>query len=157
MMRRSSTFALVAVSLSMASCIENTLLHSYKAVPTDGWRRDDTICFFVPQREEELSSTLTIGLRTKTDIGMRDVVLAVEQYDSTATICHRDTVRYPLTDGEGDALVGGVNTHQYEAQQLTLHTACSRKGSVRIYHLMTRDILHSITEVGIKIEKNDEM
>ena len=84
-------------------------------------------------------------------VGIQDIVLAVEQRNDTAEICRRDTIRYPLTDGNGDALSKGVNTHQYETQRLPISIKRGQGGSVRIHHLMTPETVQGITELGIKI------
>ena len=136
----------------LASCTSGTLFHSYKPLPKEGWERRDTVCFDVPQAERDINGTLTIGLRTVTYVGMRDVVIAVDQCDGTAVVCRCDTIRYSLTDAEGNALTGGVNTHQYETQHLPIFLHKGKSATVRIHHLMTRETIIGITEVGIKIE-----
>ena len=141
----------LALSLMMVACDNGTLLHSYMPLPVEGWDRRDTVCFELPGTEEDFNGTLTIGLRTKAQIGIRDVVLAVEQCDEKASVLRRDTVRYSLTDEEGYALSKGVNTHQYETVRLPLQ-AQKGHGNIRIHHLMMHEILSGITEVGIKVE-----
>ena len=149
-MRQALWFAL---GLSIVACNDDTLLHSYKPLPVEGWNRCDTISFNLPKTEKNINGTLTIGLRTKANIGIRDVVLAVEQCNENAYVCRCDTLQYPLTDSEGYALSKGVNCHQYETMQLPIHIQEGQNGSIRIHHLMTNEVLTGITEVGIKINK----
>lgn len=155
MTRRTLLYVLAVGGLLTASCAGDTLVHRYAALPADGWARRDTVCFDLPGNAEDISGTLTVGLRTKTGVAIRDIVLAVEQCDSDAFVIRRDTVCYPLTDSEGDALTNGVNFHQYETQFVPFRMEKDRKGCVRIYHLMTRETIPGITEVGIRI-RNDE-
>lgn len=155
MTRRTLLYALAVGGLLTASCAGDTLVHRYAALPADGWARRDTVCFDLPGNAEDISGTLTVGLRTKTGVAIRDIVLAVEQCDSDAFVIRRDTVCYPLTDSEGDALTSGVNFHQYETQFVPFRMEKDRKGCVRIYHLMTRETIPGLTEVGIRI-RNDE-
>ena len=143
---------LLSSSIFILSCIKGTLFHSYKPLPTEGWEQRDTICFDLPQQEEDISGTLTIGLRTKAHVSMQDIVLAVEQLNDSAGICRRDTIRYPLTNSEGDALTKGVNYHQYETEQLPISMKKGQGGSVRIHHLMRNETVQGITELGIKID-----
>ena len=144
---------LLLSSICIASCIGGTFFHSYKPLPAEGWERRDTICFDLPQAAQDFNGTLTIGLRTKTSISMQEVVLAVEQCDKTSSTYHCDTVRYPLTDAEGFALAKGVNNHQYETRHLPFSMKKDQCISVRIHHLMRNEMVQSITELGIKIEK----
>lgn len=141
-----------AACLSLTACTSDTLLHHYEPLPAEGWERCDTVCFDVPQQTEDLNGTLTIGLRTKANIGFQDVVLAVEQRDGKGAISRCDTVRYPLTDAEGEALTGGINIHQYETQHLPILLRKGKSTTIRIHHLMAREVISGITEVGIKID-----
>ena len=155
MTRRTLLYVLAVGGLLTASCAGDTLVHRYAALPADGWARRDTVCFDLPVYAEDICGTLTVGLRTKTGVAIRDIVLAVEQCDSDAFVVRRDTVCYPLTNSEGDALTSGVNFHQYETLFVPFRMEKDRKGCVRIYHLMTRETIPGITEVGIRI-RNDE-
>ena len=137
--------------LLLASCVSGTTFHSYKPLPAEGWERCDTVCFDLPQAVADFKGTLTIGLRTVAHVGMQDIVLAVEQCDEATVICRCDTIRYPLTNAEGEALTPGVNNHQYETQHLPVSMKKGKGGSVRIHHLMTPETVRGITELGIKI------
>ena len=139
--------------LLFTSCTDRTLFHAYKPLPAEGWERRDTVCFDVPQTDEDTDGTLFIGLRTAAHVGIQNVVLAVEQRGEAGDILRQDTIHYPLNDAEGNALTGGVNHHQYETQQLPFHMKKGQSGSVRIHHLMSHEILSGITEVGIRINK----
>ena len=136
----------------LLSCINGTMSHSYKPLPAEGWERRDTVCFDLPQTAEDFNGTLTIGLRTIAHVGMQDIVLAVDQLSEASELCRRDTVRYPLTNAEGDALMPGVNHHQYETQQLPISMKKGHGGTIRIHHLMTPETMYGITELGIRID-----
>ena len=136
-----------------ASCTGGTVLHSYKPLAKEGWERCDTVCFNVPKATENIGGTLTIGLRTIANIGIQDIVLAVEQTGDAKGVGRCDTVRYPLTDAEGYALTGGVNCHQYETQHLPFKLQKGNTAQVRIRHLMSKEVICGITEVGIRIDK----
>ena len=111
-----------SMGLFLAACNESTLMHSYKPLPLEGWDRRDTIRFDLPQVQKDISLPPIKPLSP----------------------C--------LTDAEGYTLARGVNTHQYETQQLPFHLKKGKQGAVRIHHLMANETLTGITEVGIKIE-----
>ena len=141
------------IGFALAACTDGTLLHSYKPVSAEGWDRRDTVCFDVPKADTDISGTLFIGLRTKANIGMQDIVLAIEQRNDSAGLCRKDTLRYPLTDAEGYSLARGVNLHQYETLRLPFRMKKGESRSVRIHHLMAHEEIGGITEVGIRINK----
>jgi gliding motility-associated lipoprotein GldH len=144
----------LALGLLLAACNNRgTLLHSYKPLPAEGWERRDTVRFLLPEAEADIDGTLFIGLRTTAGIGIRNIVLAIEQCLDAPHAYRCDTVSYPLTDAEGYALTKGVNHYQYETQQLPLHMQKGQSGSVRIHHLMTNEVIPNITEVGIRLDK----
>ena len=147
-----SSFSILLYSSFLAACIGGTCFHSYKPLPAEGWERRDTICFDLPQADQDYNGTLTIGLRTKAYIDMQDIVLAVEQLNDSAEVCRRDTIRYPLTNTKGDALAKGVNHHQYETEQLPISMKKGQGGSVRIHHLMRNETVQGFTALGIKID-----
>ena len=143
----------LALSMAVMACTDGTLFHRYKPLPAEGWDRRDTVRFDLPQAEEDIRGTLTIGLRTIPNIGIRDIVLVVEQCDSLAHIRQRDTLHYPLTDAEGYALTGGVNHHQYETQHVPIRLQKGESGHICISHLMRHEEIAGITEVGIRIDR----
>ena len=149
-----SIFFYLLLSSIILSCTDGTVLHSYKPLPADGWDKRDTICFDVPKAEKNINGLLFIGLRTKAVIGIQDITLAVEQYGETTGLIRQDTIRYPLTDAEGNALSKGVNCHQYETIHLPIQIKKGQNGSVRVHHLMTREMITGITEIGIKISRH---
>ena len=134
-----------------AACTGGTVFHSYKPLPPEGWERSDTVCFSLPQAETGPGGTLTVGLRTVAHVGMQELVLVVEQCSDSATVCRRDTVHYPLENAEGNALVGGINLHQYETRHLPFSVPKDCTPTIRIHHLMTRESVRGITELGIKV------
>lgn len=141
-----------ATCLLLIACTDGTMLHTYKPLPQEGWDRSDTLVFDIPQAETDIDGTLTVGLRTAAHVGMQSIALAVELCDAKGN-CHRNTLHYPLTDSDGNALAKGVNHHQYETQHLPLHLKKGQQTTVRIHHLMTHDTMVGITEVGIKIDR----
>ena len=139
------------LSSVILSCTGGTVFHSYKPLPAEGWERRDTVCFPLPQQTEDINGTLTIGLRASAPVGMQDIVLAVEQCLQSPAAYRCDTVRYPLTDAVGNVLGKGVNTIQYETQQLPIHAQKGQSGIIRIHHIMNRETVSGITELGIKV------
>lgn len=143
------------IGLLCAACTDGTVLHCYKPLPREGWDRRDTVCFSLPKTESDLDGSLIVGLRTAAHVDFQDIVLAVECCDEETGLCRCDTVRYPLTDAEGFPVARGVNHHQYETQRLPFRQKKGSEGTVRIRHIMTREVMKGITEVGIRIETED--
>ena len=141
------------IGLLCAACTDGTVFHSYKSLPREGWERRDTVVFRIPEPAEDIDGTLTIGLRMTAPVALQDVVLAVEQADEAGKVCRCDTIRYPLSDAEGDALGQGVNAIQYETQHLPFRLRKGQATTLRLRHLMTRETIPGITELGIKVDR----
>lgn len=92
-----------------------------------------------------------IGLRVTNNFPYESLILEVEQ-NYQHPIGHRiDTIRYPLTDKSGDFTEKGINYFQYETQGVPLDLKKGQAGEIRIRHLMHREELSGIMDVGIHV------
>ena len=142
---------LIGAALALAGCTGSTLYHRYQPLPDTGWERRDTIWFDLPIAEGSLDATLSIGLRWTGDIPLEEVVIGIEQQWESSCTHHSDTIRFRLTDSEGNAVGTGINIHQSEASGAHLLLKEGLQGRIGIHHLMTREPIPGITEIGIRI------
>ncbi len=151
-----SFFLLLLIAAGLGSCrpSSNKLLHAYSPVKSEqGWRNTDTIRFEVPSVEHSGAYSLSLGLRARTTFPWEGVWMAAELRVDTPAVVHRDTLHFRFIDREGKALARGVNLLQAEQTMpdtVTLRTGQS--GTLSIYHLMRRECVPDITDVGARLE-----
>ena len=149
MLRQINLFLLLV--LLLASCDRNTLMHSYQPLKENCWDSADTVTFSLPVLTTDDNCSVLIGLRVTNSFPYEMLIMEVEQRYQHP-IAHRvDTVFYQLTDQSGDFTEKGINYFQYETQGLTIDLKKGQTGEIRIRHLMHREVLPGIMDVGIHV------
>jgi len=147
MLRRTGLFILYI--LLLVSCEQGILMHSYQPVRENTWDRTDTMVFNLPVLTTDDKCCVLIGLRVTDNFPYELLILEVEQ-NRQNPVGHRiDTIRYRLADKSGDFIAKGINYFQYESQGLPLDLKKGQSGEIRIRHLMHREVLPGIMDVGI--------
>ena len=94
---------------------------------------------------------MMIGLRLTNDFPFEELVILVERDFRHPTVHLSDTIFYNLTDERGEFTQKGVNWFQFETQGLPIELKKGQTGEIRIRHLMNRESVPGITDVGIHI------
>lgn len=149
-MLRLSAIMLTAIMLT-AGCDRNTLLHTYQPLADNCWDRKDTITFVLPELTQDDNGSMLIGLRLTNDFPYEQLVLSVEQDFRHPTVHQADTLFYKLTDERGEFTEEGVSWFQFESLGLPIELKKGQTGEIRIRHLMNRETLPGVTDVGIHI------
>jgi gliding motility-associated lipoprotein GldH len=92
-----------------------------------------------------------IGLRVTNNYPYEGLVLEVEQKFQHPYSHRADTIKYMLTDESGDFTENGINYYQYESQSIPLDLKKGQTGEIRIRHLMHREVLPGIMDVGVRV------
>jgi gliding motility-associated lipoprotein GldH len=137
--------------LLLSGCDRHTLLHTYQSIPNNEWNRSDTLLFTLPQAAADVCYTLHIGLRTTQLFPYQGVMLAVEQDCQHPTVHREDTVFYRLARPDGNIMSEGIHYSQSEAVNLPLQLQQGQSCQIRIRHLMQRETLPGIADVGIHV------
>lgn len=143
----------MAVALALTSCNRHTIYSHYESIASEGWERNDSICFDIPTIPEDGEYTQTIGLRTDNTYPYKNLTLVVKRYEGRGARdegrgARCDTLDIQIADDEGNLLGTGMNHYQYEMAlpSITLHQGDSLHVSVT--HLMRRECLPGITDLG---------
>ena len=147
-MRRQIRFLLISVVL-LTGCDRSTLMHSYQPIKENCWNRTDTIKFNLPSLDTEDRCHVLIGLRVTNIFPYEFLVMEVRQ-NYQNPISHRvDTIKYQLTDKSGNFTEKGLNYFQYETQGVPLDFKKGQTGEITIRHLMHKEELPGIMDVGV--------
>lgn len=144
-------FVAVAAFAVLASCGDGVVYDEYVHTPIDGWENDDTLSFSVPRMEGNGHYGCFIGVRTTDAFPFTSISISVKQTIEPGHRVHTDTLNCRLADNRGNLLGNGVSYFQYE---YPLSDVFLRRGDslhVAVHHIMKREILPGISDVGLKI------
>ena len=140
---------LTIIPVLTSSCIGNTLQHQFVHIGKDGWYRNDTITFDLPAANSEGRYAVETEIRTvrpfqyKKIYAVRELTLQAPLMAYKDTICI-ETAGSPSTNDER-----GVTLRCYNHSDSTLLLKEGQKGQLKIYHIMSREMLPHITDIGI--------
>jgi gliding motility-associated lipoprotein GldH len=94
---------------------------------------------------------MLVGLRVTDHFPYEMLILEVEQSYQNPVSHRLDTLYYRLANEDGDFIEKGINYFQYETQGVTLDLKKGQTGRIKIRHLMHREVLPGIMDVGIHV------
>ena len=141
------------VCLILASCTNGTLVHQYETVDNDGWVRADTIYFDLPAATETGDYGLSVAMRYANSFPYEGIWIIAEGKMKKPTTHWRDTLYFRMADNEGIPMGHGVVVMQNDTLVRTMHMQKGQNGSLRIWHIMRREVMPSVREVGIKVKR----
>lgn len=149
---------LAALALTLTGCRPDpsTLVHEYRQVRGDeGWNVRDTIRIPVPAVPADADYRLSVGMRVTNAFSWEGVWVEAELVVDTPHVRHADTLFVRVYDGQARPLAEGVNLLQVEVPApKSVHLRRGQKGSLRLRHLMRRETLPFITDVGVALQAN---
>ena len=157
MMRKKRLFPLaVCIATLFSGCGRPPAECEYQPVSADGWELTDTLVF----RTDTLPAgrySLTLGLRTSASIPYpyRSLTLLLQQTWKKTDTTRCDTVVCPLTTTTGDNSGKGIAFFQYEFPAGTFRLSQPAAGRLSVSHIMRREVLPGITDVGLRIDRID--
>ena len=160
--------SVLLLSLLLVACNRHHVAKfSYRSTPVDGWESADTLIFPIDSLPADGRYALTIGVRTfsgailhmvsfdrpmSTNSLSLDYVIGPEaRFLSQAR--YADTIYCSLTDHEGDVSGKGVSVYQYSFPVDTFQLHRGARGTITIHHIMRRNLLPGVSDVGIRLER----
>lgn len=137
-----------------AGCDEGVLCHSGRLVPAEGWRSRDTLVFDVDTLRDNAVCRFEIGLRVTVDYPYKSIWLGVERDFSPPAVLRRDTVECLLVDSTF-RMDGGIHLYQCVVPLPSMQLQRGQAGQIRVVHLMSRESLPGVHDVGIRVARCD--
>ena len=144
--------AAVAAAMVLSACDNGVVYDKFKATPTEGWEKNDTMIYGVKRLSRGGVYRQEVGLRITREFPFTGVSLLVERTIEPGHTVTVDTLNCRLYDDKGNVKGRGITRFQYS---FVLSDVEMRKGdslTVRIRHLMKREILPGITDIGFRLE-----
>lgn len=143
--------AVIGVAALMASCDNAVVYDKFKPTPIEGWEKNDTMVYAVRRLARSGVYRQEIGLRITREYPFTGVSLLVERIVEPGHKVSVDTLNCRLYDDKGAIKGHGVSHFQYS---FILSDVDMRRGdslNVRIRHLMKREILPGISDIGFRM------
>ena len=141
--------------LAMVGCTKGTVVHRYEKVSLQGWERTDTLCYDLPAATKQQECLLSVGLRYNNDFPYEGIWIVVEGKTEAPSTYWCDTLYLRTADEDGTALGHGVALMQNSVPLRNIRLEEGQHGRLRIWHIMHREVMPSIREVGIRLERSD--
>ncbi len=139
----------------LTACQQKTVYHRYLHTAVAGWERNDTLFFDTPPIKEEGEYLEEVEVRINGNYPFMSLCLVIEEKKNNSHEIVRDTLLCNLIDQMGHPQGDGISQFQntFHLKTVKLHKDDSLHISIR--HDMKREMLPGITDIGVKIRKND--
>lgn len=157
MKRKTRLFPLaVCMAALLSGCGRRPAECKYQPVSADGWGLTDTLVFHTDTLPAG-RYRLTLGLRTSASVPYpyRSLTLLLRQTWKKTGTARCDTVVCPLATTAGDLSGKGIAFFQYEFPAGTFRLSGPAAGRLSVSHIMRREVLPGITDIGLRIDRID--
>lgn len=138
--------------LLLSACVGRTRYHHYLSLPREGWARQDTVLFQLPDSMPGGRMQVAVELRATRSFPYTDLWIALEQRDSMQRVLHNDTLHISMTDAQGNLSGHGQGLLEYTS--VAIPFVADSLGScheVRLRHLMSQEVIPSLTDIGLQV------
>lgn len=144
---------LASILILTGGCRPEAGTYTFRSTPVDGWERGDTLTFPIDTLRREGLYHLDLCIRTSSSqpYPFRSLWLEIRRQGNAPSLCHTDTLVCHLVDPKGDPQGRGVAILQYDFPLDTLYLPAGSCGTVSVRHVMSRDLLPGIVNVGIRL------
>lgn len=151
--------ALMVITMGAASCSDPRTYDQYRSVLLQGWSRNDTLSFDIP-RQWEGNYQLDLCIRAAQTYPYRNISMIIERkviyyrQRKKREKTYNDTINCEIINDKG-ILVGRKGISNTEIRQAITAFRLNRNDSmhVTIRHIMSRESLPGISDVGIRLLK----
>ena len=152
--RRSKLWPLLCLLVVGAGCDHGRVYHSYLPIGEDGWDRRDTFVFQFPCMPDSTGRIdLSLCLRVCPQPLWRHLAVGVEYHLTSPDTLYRDTFLVALSDSAGFNPKAGSSLLQYSHPMASFEAGRLQGATLRVFHLMRRETLRRVTDVGIRAEQ----
>lgn len=154
---RGTACLLVAAALAAGCQREGrTLVHQYRALPQASWSAFDTLHFELPPAPQTTDYVFSLGLRLRNTFPYEEIWMVTEMEMEKPSVVLRDTLRYLTIHPDGSPRGRGMALQQDEQPLCTLQLFRGQHGRLRLYHIMSREVMPDVANIGFKVERLKE-
>lgn len=145
------TLTTAIITLLLSSCIGDTIQHQYHHISKEGWSRNDTIAFELPPANVEGHYAVDTEIRTTRPFPYQKIWVVREVLFQTPLMTHNDTICIETGSDTAFPEGKGVTIRTYSHSDTTFALKEGQQGRMKLYHVMSREILPHITDIGINM------
>lgn len=147
--------AFLCTLLFAFSCTDKPVAFDYCPTAVEGWEPGDSLKFHIDTLKHAGQYELSIGVRTSSSnpYPYQTLWLVVRQHWHNPSQELIDTIRLQLTNERGDPQGHGVTLYQYDQPWRTLQLREGQSADISIIHVMRREMLPGISDVGIQLKR----
>lgn len=152
--RRNSGWLILSVMLIailITACTQKTVYHHYQHISAEGWERQDVMDFQIAPIKTSGNYQEEIGVRMQQNFPFTSMSVLVQQTIYPSMEYHYDTLECHFMDQQGRIMGNGISYYQYDFPLKTIALKEGDSLAVSIYHIMKRETLPGITDVGLKL------
>lgn len=146
-----AALALAALTACTAPSTQPTVFHAYRALPTRGWARTDTVTFRVLLPDTAPPLRLTLGLRHRTAFPYRRLPIQLTLHTrGRLPVC--DTLCLEIADSLGNWYgAGWGDLRTVASPSLRLPAALADTCLIRLRSLLPDTLLPGVNDIGLKL------
>lgn len=142
---------------TLFACQNTTVYHSFRNLPDEGWKQNDTLCFDVAMTDSLTTCQLFVEVRNLSNYPYQNlsVILTHETPDSLTVAS--DTLHFILADQQGNWIGkgwGGIYQNRFPAGNINIRQTGRHR--LILQHGLTDASISGIHDIGIKLEKSDQ-
>ena len=141
---------LLSITALLLACTNNTVYHTFRHIGGDGWWRNDTVCFNLPPTDIVKSCQINLEMRVTPQFPYTTLYIQMEETWEGKTV-RRDTIEYTFTDNSGELNGHGIILLQYKQPAGNITLRPDEKGEIRLTHLMERETIPQIYDIGVRM------
>lgn len=151
--RLSAALCLVA-ALCVASCRDATVMHFYRETPVEGWDQSDALVYPIDTVQADGLYNMEVGVRTTNGYPYQKLWLTISAELHNPDTAFVDTLACGFVDAGGARDGSGTDTYQYCYNVGPVELRRGQTGAFKIQHIMRREILPGISDIGIRLSTN---
>ena len=148
-----AAFVAMVATFIVAACTGGVVYDTYRHTQLSGWDKGDTLFYDITPLRQSGRYRQEIGLRVNESFPFTGLTLVVDKVVEPGHRIMIDTVNCRLADSKGNTLVQGVSYYQYDfiVSEDNLQEGDSLHVGIR--HIMKREILPGIADVGLRLTR----
>lgn len=154
-MPRAIVAIILQATLLVSSCITDTLQYEYQHINKNGWAKNDTINFDIPEVTQSGLYSIKTEIRCLSTFPLNHIYIVRKFSFNTPFIGYTDTIRINTDKKCPSTEHSGINLISFAKTDSSLVLAKGQKGRVEMYHIMQKEPLPHILDLGIRIKKVD--